>query len=252
MNTKAKEVVRLVEKLVEFIDDVYYVGGKSIGDYGRLYNQMSFQDKKYVGNLIGIDAMKALLNGEEIKNDRVMVLDVYVIGRNVSPNKVIMLDRDTKVIRPNVFQNANGNLFISNCQDSPFRWATRYFNLKDSRIIKKAIDNGAKNDFTDLADIMNFLNKREARVNYDRLKANHAVEVTSYDHDLKRNWTFLNPSFDVICYAVATRDVRIMEVSVNGLTFDLYLTENGEYPNFRNDYLEKGLDHPYLVEIEAE
>lgn len=252
MNTKAKETVRLVEKLVEFIDDVYYVGSKAIGDYGRLYNQMSFQDKKYVGNLIGIDTMKDLLNGKEFKNDKVIVLDVCAIGGNIMPNKVIVLDRDTKVIRPNVFQNSNGNLFVTNSEDSSFRWATRYFNSKDSRIIKKAIDNGAKDDFSDLVDIMNFLNKREARINYDKLKANHVVEVTSYDHDLKRNWTFLNPSFDTICYAVATRDVRIMEVCINGLTFDLYLSENGEYPNFRNDYLEKGLDHPYLVEIEAE
>lgn len=146
MKNKIKEKIMNCVKNLIHKEEVYYVGPKFLGDYGRL-DKISYKELKY---LYG--------HTREIVQDK----------------STVIIDKKARLIAENVWDNGNGNIFFCNINNKEL-W-TRYFNKEDSKIIRKYYKRAGRKEYIEIKeDLINIVNEEKIKRFYD--KNVHAREI---------------------------------------------------------------------------
>ena len=109
MNRIKQEKIKTLQNIFKAKNPVYYVGPIHLGNYGHIDERMSYKETKSLyGNTAHV-----------IQTDEVCII----------------MDRRSRIIVDNLYENGKGNLFFINIGDKS-TW-TYYFNKADSKILLK-------------------------------------------------------------------------------------------------------------------
>ena len=127
---RKKTMIERLRNIYMMDNHVYYIGPKFIGNYGYIYDELSYKDAKHI------------INNCEVIED---CDDVF-----------ILLHKQTRVVAKHVYVNSNGNVFFLDGSLNE----SYYFNKNDSRKIIRFYNQKGKKKEAELEDLLKLINEK--------------------------------------------------------------------------------------------
>lgn len=176
--------IELYNACVSWNKRAYYIGPKFIGDYGRITIDEPMNIKRY---LYGVASFTRFIDNG------------FVIVDEVS---------GAKRLTDNVYENGNGNIvFIDELDSNMYSY---YFNIKDSKIIRKWFATGGKKYIGCKEDLFEVIGEYYLKKLFDSKLRDNDITIDNKPHKFrsynefykelrKHIFSGYSASFDIIC-----------------------------------------------------
>lgn len=146
-NRKKEKIMNCIKNMLHR-ENIFYIGPKFFGDYGRL-DELTYKELKYI-----------LGNTKEI----------------IQSDLVAIVDKKARLIAENVYDNGNGNVFFINISDGTL-W-TRYFNKEDSKIILNYYKRAGRKEYIEIKeDLINIVNEEKIKRFFNKYVCRKEIQI---------------------------------------------------------------------------
>lgn len=150
MNKAKQRKIETLQNIHNIKNPIYYIGPMYIGNYGEIDKRLSYKETR---KLYGATA--------------------YALQ---TENVCLVMDKRSKVIIDNLYENGKGNLFFVNINDKS-TWS-HYFNKEDSRILLKYFRRAGKKNIPEIKEeLFKIISEYKLKRYYDKYCHNKIIFI---------------------------------------------------------------------------